>query len=135
MEQYPRAADLRRLLLERCARYCEVTGIGRSVLSEKLVNSPKYLGNLASGKTKMFDVTYDRCMTRLDELFQELDADPSGQTGEAGPPGTAGEEDGAHDDTEQRSGDESSAIPATDRGNRRGTGFRKGRVHGDVPDA
>jgi hypothetical protein len=75
METYPRAADLRRLLLERCARYCEVTGIGRTSLSEKLVNSPKYLGNLASGKTKMFDVAYDRCMTRLDELFAEIKKD------------------------------------------------------------
>jgi hypothetical protein len=117
MEQYPRAADLRRLLLERCASYSEATGIALTGVSVLLVNSPKYLGGLASGKTKLTDVAYDRCMTRLDELFKELEGDRS------------------HDDTEQRSRDESSAIPAADRGNRRGTGLRKRGVHGDVPDA
>src|SRR4249920_2645327 len=124
METYPRGADLRRLLLERCASYCALAGVGRTVLSEKLVNSPKYLGGLAAGRTKLTDVAYDRCMMRLDDLFAEIEKpDETPDTPKDNP------------DDEQRSGGEGGPVPATDRRDRRRAGHRKGRAHGGVPDA
>src|SRR3974390_881311 len=71
----PSAQAIRQVLLDRCSAYEAASGTARSELSRLLVNDPSFLATVEAGRNIRID-TYEKCMTRLDVMFELLDLHP-----------------------------------------------------------
>ena len=72
---FPSASDIRQALLDRCLAYEQASGTARSELSRLLTNDPSFLATVEAGRNIRID-TYEKCMTRLDVMFELLDLHP-----------------------------------------------------------